>query len=75
MYAIDKPNLKYPYFMSLGAMVNQNPIRVSIFNREKCFFKTQNNCCTFDWMMIDGKNISLSSFNDITKKHILIDKL
>lgn len=75
MYAIDKPNLKYPYFMSLGAMVNQNPIRVSIFNHGKSFFKTQNNCCAFDWMMIDGKNISLSSFNDITKKHILIDKL
>lgn len=75
MYAIDKPNLKYPYFMSLGAMVNQNPIRVSIFNHGKSFFKTQNNCCAFDWMMIDGKNISLSSFKDITKKHILIDKL
>lgn len=75
MYAIDKPNLKSPYFMSLGAIVSQNPIRVSIFNQGKCFFKTQNNCCTFDWMMIDGKNISLSSFNDITKKHILIDKL
>lgn len=75
MYAIDKPNLKSPYFMSLGAMVNQNPIRVSIFNKGKSFFKIQNNCCPFDWMMIDGKNISLSSFNDTTKKQLLIDKL
>ncbi len=75
MYAIDNPNLKYPFMFETGVIVNQNPIRVSIFNRGKWFYHTQNNCCPFDWMMIDGKNISLSSFNDTTKKHLLIDKL
>ena len=75
MYAIDNPNLKYPFMFETGVIVNQNPIRVSIFNRGKWFYHTQNNCCTFDWMMVDGKNISLSSFNDTTKKHLLIDKL
>lgn len=75
MYAIDKPNLKYPYFMSLSAIVNQNPIRISFFDKGKWFFKSQNNCCTFDWMMIEGKNSSLSPFNDTTRIHLLIDKL